>query len=335
MGWDPVPYMVGGGASHSTNVMRTIAHAAFDGKEGVVNATDLEVRELATPGASIRVYPGTIGIANRATGIKDEMYVGRLPTEDVVAIASTGAGVPRSDLIIARVENPHLSGEPWDDPVDPAAGPYIFTRVISNVPDDCTTLAEAGRSGDSAVVLARIDIPASTSAITQAMITDLRNVARPRKEHEFNVVAPGSSVTLTSGTFINWPAAANLAVDIPSWATHVKLRAILGGIGYGATGNNGGAGWNVIGELRMTLDGAVSDVTGQTVTYNVSVESGADKTTLMAGSPALAIAAGNRGKPATIKIEGKKTSGSTSLVSNTQSMISVEAVFYNAPEANL
>lgn len=328
--WDSVPWMVGGGAEHSTNVARNVAFAAFGGREGIVRPKDLEVRELDVPGSSVRVSPGTCAILNRAAGSQDEMYVGRHPSESTVNIAATDATGARHDLILARVENPYLGGEPWNDPADPKVGPYIFTRV-ENVPAGTKTVEELGL-GYTAIPLARIDIPASTGTITQAMITDLRFLSQPRVERFWNMIAPTVQNKLTSAQYTNWPAEANMTVDVPSWATHVKTRAILAGLRFGATGSNGGAGWGTSGWLRIQFGGATYT---QGTKYNESTDAGEDRATVMCGGPAMKIPEGDRGRAVSVRIEGLKSDGTTSLFSDEGSMLSLEVEFTNAAESSL
>lgn len=328
--WDPVPWMVGGGAEHSTNVARNVAYAAFGGNEGVVGGQDLEVRELAVPGTSVRVFPGTLAIKNRATGTRDEMYVGRKISAENVPIAGTNSTASRSDLIIARVENPHMPGEPWNVPPDSRVGPYIFTRVIAGVPAATKSVAELGL-GYSAVALARIDLPPSTATVLQAHIKDLRNLSQPRNRREFNMIAPTVEKQLTSTAYVNWPSEGNMTVDIPTWATTAKVRAFLAGVGYGAAGTNGGAGWNVTGYLRIQLGASIYS---QGTFYNVSNDGGRSRSTLMAGAPNLPIPATMRGTTQTLRIEGTKNNGSTNLLTDDKSMLSLEIEFVNAPESN-
>lgn len=95
---------------HAASAARVQTYAAFNGREGVVGATDLRVLELGTPGTSIRVMPGTAGILNRALGGTGEEYAVKLPSETNVAVTATGGGGGRSDLVIARVENPFKIG---------------------------------------------------------------------------------------------------------------------------------------------------------------------------------------------------------------------------------
>ena len=232
MSWDSVPWFVGGGAEHSPEVARLLAYAATGGAEGIVTPGDLKVSPYAVPGAGVRAAAGAALILNRAAGGTAQTYAARNPTVDTVEIAPTGSAGGRSDLIVAQIEDPHMAGETWDEPADPKVGPYIFTRVIPNVPAGTTRLRDLpGYSGRSAVVLARIDLPASTGTVTAAMISDLRKVARPRQARAVGTVAPTSAGRgwMNPTTETLWPNRA-LSVDVPEWATKVVVTGSLVGV---------------------------------------------------------------------------------------------------------
>ncbi|MFC9280955.1 hypothetical protein [Streptomyces collinus] len=230
MAWDSVPWFTEGGAEHSSEVARLLAYAAFGGAQGIVGPNDLAVRALASPAAQVQVRPGACAIINRAISSQYQAYAGRLPSSDTVNIAATGASA-RSDLVIARVENPYSYGETWPNPSDPTIGPYIFTRVISNVPKTTTDIRQI-RPVDSAITLARIDIPANTSSITQAMIKDLRDMVSPRRHRVLYTAFPGSLSTLaySDNKWHNWPGAASWDIDIPAWATRAKVVMTFAGL---------------------------------------------------------------------------------------------------------
>lgn len=336
MTWDGVPWAVGGGAKHSVNIARNVAHAAFGGREGVVSPTDLEVRELDVPGTGVQVFPGTVAIANRAAGARDEMYVARLPVTDTVNITATDSTGPRSDLIVARVENSNIGSEGWSAPADPAVGPYIFTRVIENVPSTTTSVTELGL-GYSAFPLALVTLPASTGTVTQAMVTDLRKLSQPRQSRVLNLADTfATPQDLTSSSFTNWPNEANAWIDVPEWATHVKVVSILAGIGIGAAGNNGGSGWNAVGQLRIQIGVQAEDPNySQPVGYNISHDSGTDRATIMCGANNLAIPSDLRGKKAYIRVEGNKTAGNDRLFADSKSVVSLDVEFVDKPESNV
>lgn len=164
------------GALHSAQVARNLTFTILNGVQGYIAPGDLTVSELAVPGTSVRVAPGTVAVTTQ--GLADEMYLGRLPVEEEVAIEATDATGARSDLICARVVNPEYEAPPGGWPsIDPDAGPFMLTWVIPGVPSNTTSVEEIDPNM-SAVALARVDIPLSTGTITQDMIVDLRTPAK-------------------------------------------------------------------------------------------------------------------------------------------------------------
>ena len=307
MSWDNVPWFVGGGAQHSPEVARLLAFAATSGAEGIVAPGDLKVLPLSVPGGSVRIAQGASLVLNRATGGTSQTYVGRLPSEDVVEIAPTGSGAGRSDLIVVQVEDPFMAGEPWQAPIDPTVGPYIFTRVIPNVPAGTTSLqAVPGYSGRSAAVLARIDIPASTGTITGAMITDLRKLAQPREHRDvFMAGLSGSTQIIASSTEItDWPVY-NVQVYVPTWATRVDVITTVSG--YLVT--------------DALTDGIVRTVLGslvgssQTIDYDNPTGATRESVTLLCGA---AIPADMRGTTVTLKVQTDMNRGKLTARYNTQ-----------------
>lgn len=328
--WETPPWMIGGGVRHSVNVARLLSFAAFNGEEGIIGPKDLEVRERSTPGAGVRVYPGACSVLNRGAGIMYESYAGRLMSQDLVDVAGTG-GSSRADLIVVRVENPFQSGEPWPTPdaaTDPNTVQYIKSAVISGVAADAATVTGLGL-GYSAIPLARINLPANTSTVRQAHITDLRRLTTVRRSETFNIVSPTATRTLTAATYTNWPSDMNLSVEIPAWATHMQARAMIYGVAFGTTGTSG---QGAQGNLRISLGNAV--YTESTV-YNVSAATGVDRTGVFAGSPAVVIPAAMRGTTSTLRVEGNKTSGVTSLSADTGTTGTLEVRFIQRPESNV
>lgn len=223
MTWDPVPWFVGGGAVHSPEVARALAYAATNGKEGVVLPGDLRVHALAVPGQGVQVDDGGAYILSRAAGQNEQTYVGRNPTADTIAITPTGS-TGKSVLIGVRVEDPSVAGEPWADPSDPAKGPYIFTRAINCPAGTTSWQSVSGRANDTALALARIDMPPNTGTITDSMVTNLRSLANPRSERVIvKGTIDGTRVTLTKD-WKAWPIRPIGGIWIPWWATHATIR---------------------------------------------------------------------------------------------------------------
>lgn len=340
MSFDPVPWFVENGR-HSSNVARNIAYAAFGGREGIVRSTDLEVRALATPGAGVQVYPGSCSVLNRS--VAGEMYAGRGETSSTVDIAATGS-VGRSDMVIARVVNDYYEGgfpaSGWP-PLnsDPQLGPFFAPYVLSNVPASARTVADVDPS-ISGIALARIDMPANTSAITQAMITDLRQMSGVRTQRDFNVLAPTARQDLTSSTYVNFPKDAKIHLPVPEWATHAKIRGIFSGIGFGGDGSGPtGNGWNVFGDMRFQF-GLEADnaVFSQPTMFNLSNDGGHDRTTIMVGAPGLFVPARFRGDPdLAVIVEARKEGGTSGVEmwTDESSMLSMEVEFAEEPESNV
>jgi hypothetical protein len=247
MSWDDgVPWAIGGGSAMSAEILRLVAWAALGGQEGVFSSVSCRVQALETPGTSIRVMPGACSIGNRALGGTEELYIARHRTEDVVPIEPTGAGAGRSDLIVVEVQNPFISGEPWQIPEDEVNGPYVFTTVIQNVDPSVRSVQELNL-GRSCITLARIDIPPSTGTIIGSYIKDLRTVVNPMTgavqppddggdgdDGDPVVVCPGGDddddtddpsdpLESTQTSYVPWPFTAGVDVAVPEWANYADV----------------------------------------------------------------------------------------------------------------
>src|SRR4051794_40333615 len=94
-------------------------------------------------------------------------------------------------MVVLRVEDPEYEGS-----LDPAADQIEYFQIISGVSSTATTIPDSR----TAIPLARIDIPASTSIITSAMITDLRFIANARRDRQLLLQSPTSLSTEISGS---------------------------------------------------------------------------------------------------------------------------------------
>jgi hypothetical protein len=231
MTWDPIPWFVENTAA-SEEVLRLIADVAATGGEGIVGPADLLVTALDVPAGAVQVGPGAM-IAKRraAAGGGSQSYAARMPTSEQVDIEPTSVDGGRSDLIIARVEDPY-GGETWPAPEDPEVGPYVFTRVIPDVPVGTTSILEVDPDS-TAVTLARVDMPAGTTNITAAMVTDLRQLARSRSQTSRRYLPGAWSTPDDVGPVTDWeafPLGASWAEKVPEWATHVAVHVSITGL---------------------------------------------------------------------------------------------------------
>lgn len=256
MSVDPNPWAVEG-ATISEGMARMEAYIASGGREGIVGPTDLAVTATPTPGPQVRVAPGAVAINSRGTNVRYEQYHGRVLTATNVDIAGTGSSAGRSDLVIARVEDPNSPGETWPVPPDPAAGPYFYLRVIPNVGQYVTTGPTSVVSVDqlglgyTAYALGRVDLPPSTATVTQGMIADVRGMTAPRSGRETyssTIVVPAmQQLTPANTAFTTFPSNATWTIPVPSWATHAKLT-------FSATGGYSTTGAGFSGFVRIEVD---------------------------------------------------------------------------------
>jgi hypothetical protein len=197
---------------------RMMLSAATMGAQGVVGHLDCQVQATTpTPTAGIVITPGQVVVSGAEAPYQGSYHGWNVGNDTTLTIAAT-AGSPRSDMVVVRAEDPTWSGSPWGNP---ASGQILFPRVISGVAAGSTVPP----AGQSCIPLARIDVPASTSAITQAMINDVRQVSIPQTQTVQMAAAGPASATNwnTSGSTIQWPPGATWAVPIPSWATRMII----------------------------------------------------------------------------------------------------------------
>lgn len=223
---DGKPWLIGGGVEHPVEVGRALAHMATMGSSGVGTPDSFKVTALPTPGTSVRVSAGIAAARNAYAGGANQSYVlqGASPTD--VAVTPTGSTGGRSDLVVARVTDPQYEGT-W--PADPQAVDYASIEIIQGVPSN--TISTRGLSLQfPCVALARIDLPASTATVTDAMITDLRRLVAPRQQREMFMTRPASgTLTLTSTSKVQWSSYAP-EVFVPPWATRVQIIATVSSV---------------------------------------------------------------------------------------------------------
>ncbi|MFF6844664.1 hypothetical protein ACFY8X_38740 [Streptomyces tanashiensis] len=306
----PAPILVNG-ATHSAQSFRMLVRDLALGSEGITQGDDLKVSQLSTPGAGVQVADGSGIVRGRANTFQGS-YAACNVGATTVSIAATG-GSPRSDMVILRVEDPQYEGT-----LNPAVDQIAYFQVISNVSSSATTIPD-GRTG---IPLARIDIPASTSTITDAMVKDIRKVANPRRERSLLTQAPASSSTAisgTAGTYSYFSTAAGWNIAIPSWASTAKIRFDIGGLRL-ATGA-------VFGDISATFGASLAI---QAVSVDDNQTSTRRYAHLMADT--LTIPAGYRGTTQLLRARGRCFAGNAgTMVVDTASMLIADVQFEEAP----
>lgn len=207
------------GNSESGNFLRLMLQSATLGSQGIIGPTDLLVGPTTpTATAGIVIQGGACVVLGAETAFQGSYYGYNVGTDTTLSIAATG-GSARSDMVVVRAEDPTWSGSPWGNP---ASGQILFPRVISGVSAGATTPP----GGISAIPLARIDMPASTSVVQASYIHDLRQVCNPQRILGMGAAnGPGTAQNWTVGTSgVIWPTTATFQVAIPSWATTLQMQ---------------------------------------------------------------------------------------------------------------
>lgn len=252
------------GARSTSALARLSSYATGGGRSGVVQPLDLKVSALAVPGNGLRISSGAAMILNGYQDIPDQAYTVSNPAEHVVPSDVMPSSQPATSyyLVCIVVGDPEFdqTGHPFmpPGPLDPLVAPdyeYVRIRVIP-----CSS---GVRRFDQlnvqypGVALARLEVPASTTTITNAMIMDVRSLAAARQSSELLVTQPNMGPTIVSTDFAylgDWQP----YVEMPSWATHVDIVTTISGISHIDP--------DVVGQIRTLIYGT-SHLAGPAVYY--------------------------------------------------------------------
>lgn len=342
-----VPWMIEGGptgAQHSASLGRGVSYAAFQGSEGVIDPLHLRVQALEVEGGQVRVAPGAIAIRNRAPNAGLQTYFAELPVEGLLDIPPNTASTTRHDLIIARVENPYVTGEGWPAPSNAAIGPYAYIRHLPNVDPNTTSIKQI-RPGDSAADISKLIIPGTTEAIQGGYIVDLRSLAdiggtRIIQSNSGSTPPPiaqsvwtqathalsGSTLLSTHNTFRDWPIEADWNVPIPSWARQVDVLLLMNPL------QEVGRVW---GELRLLAEGISGGTAPFDTNWGDTGGGGLRSVIMLAGS--LDIISSARGKVVRVRVQGRQIASEMvtgRLIANNGTFVSAQFTFKRYPAYN-
>jgi hypothetical protein len=245
--------------------------SATRGGQGIVEPGDLRVTATEVPGSNVQAAAGGVVVRGAEAAFQGSYY-GHNVGIDTVSVNPTGSGGGRTDMVVARVEDPTVDGTPWTHPVD---GQLIFTRVIENVSADATEPP----AGMSAIPLARITLPANTATITQDMITDLRQMIDPRQLPMKRVQRGVTPYELLGNVTTYYENAPNLVwsqVPIPEWATQVQMIGHWMNMWQSSDDLASGSGsTDARGRARIALGygagGGPTDIVTESIAYNFNL----------------------------------------------------------------
>ncbi|MFE2578858.1 hypothetical protein [Streptomyces sp. NPDC059378] len=214
------PPMMTNGGTHPARTMRMMIRDLSRGAQGVTEFNDLKVTQQTTPGAGVQVGDGSGVIRGFAWG--QGSYTQYNVGTALVHVAPTGA-TPRTDMVVLRVLDPEYEGS-----LNPATDDIGFFDVVSNV----SSTATQPPAGMTAIPLARIALPANCATVTDAMITDLRQIANPRRDRQLYTAFPAalSELTYSDNQWRTWPAPAKWSIAVPSWAVSAKIVTTIAGL---------------------------------------------------------------------------------------------------------
>lgn len=309
--FDGVPWAVENGANTTAAVARAAHYAATRGAQGVTEPGDLKVTATATPSQQVSVAAGSATILNHAAPGESYHGLARTPTPQPISVS----GAARTDLLIARIIDPDFS--PWQpsDVPDPVNGPYFLPHVVQGVSPSTTKASDV--VSYSAVALARIAVPASGN-ITNAMITDLRQLAQPRQEPQQFTVVPSANETLTLGAYGAWPTQTSRQVFVPAWATKVIVEVLMGGLKVSA-----GAVW---GAVRARLGASLTTTPAGYDINTTNSDNAYDRTTLFVADT-LTLPSVYRGTTQTFSLEGVRSGGATAIEVDGTTTVSMKLTF--------
>lgn len=291
MAEENIPWMIQGG-KHSAASGRRVLFKATGGAEGVAAIGDLRVRQAGVANGTVIVGPGGATMVNRYPNVVGESYDGQNLTDTTVAVAANGTGATRYDLVVARIDDWNMPGGQAVPATLPTDTVKAFKIAIVSGVSAATKTAKERNLGYPAIALARIAIPAATSAVTQAMITDLREKVNPRRQRSLltRALVAGNTDVLdtTSAAGESWPNAL-WVTECPDWATRVRVVARLDGVRFPASSNAYGTVWAKIGY------GDAAVVNTQSVRFDAAGANNITRQSLGCADD-IAIPAGLRGK---------------------------------------
>ncbi len=149
-------------SSHPAEDVRRMLHALFGSRGGIVGAGDLAVTQNGTPNMSVNVADGRL-VLTGSEATYQGVYVCENRGTTNVAIAAADSTNPRRDLIVARVRDAEYSGATNSFAIEAVTGTPAASPVDPAVPANSW-------------VLARVQVAAGATTITNGVLTDLRTV---------------------------------------------------------------------------------------------------------------------------------------------------------------
>src|SRR6478735_1602590 len=322
-----IPWAVLDGIT-SASTARMLAYQATGGEEGVAGLGDMLVRQTAVASGSVRIAAGGAIMVNRYPGVKNESYMGRAGDETVIAVAPNAGTLSRTDMLICYIDDWNFAGQqPTPGTLPTNSVPVTKFKIISGVNPSFTKATQLGLAYP-AIALARITIPPATSAITQGMITSLREKAVPRRRRLLNAknLSTGrcDKLDFNGATGEQFPDDASWTIEIPDWATEARVVMTWGAVKYPG-GSASGYVWGRIGVGRPDAFNT------QSIIYDSDGTANSQRDTMVAGDT-IKIPSTMRGQSVVIALMGKYVTGTaaTHMVADERTSVIFDLEFLEA-----
>lgn len=311
-----VPWLVENGAQVGAEVGRVLANVATRDSQGIALPGDCKITATATASGQVQMAAGGLVVRNQQQA--GESYITAARGTTLVSVDPT-AGSSRSDLVVVRVKDPDFS--PWQtsDVPDSVNGPYSEPYVIKGVSPTTTKASDVVTY--SAVELARIDVPANTTNITNSMIHDLRSLVMPRSQRTVRGVNNDEQHTFfyADTNWHTWPLSASFSVFIPPWATHLVYSVALGTIVPLYMNSSATTGF-----LRLNVgDGAI---VGDSIQWEVDAQNSINPINIL-NADEYPIPANLRGTTVSVWMEGRRVTGTSQIQWNPASSLAMDLNF--------
>lgn len=155
---NPPGYLQSNTVSHPASLFRRVTDA--QSRPGIVDTGALEVTQNGTPNMSVNVATGR-ALIQGTQSVYQGMYLFDNQGVTNVVVTAADSVNPRRDLVVARIYDSQYSGALNTSALEVITGTPAPSPADPPVPDNC-------------LVLARIQVAANASSITNANITDLR-----------------------------------------------------------------------------------------------------------------------------------------------------------------
>lgn len=204
------------GSKFSAEAARAETFKNTNGQRGVTLPTDLKVSALPVPGAFVRVTPGGASLPAGYAAAPGQSYSVTQTSSVDVPVAATGSGGAVTKYLLLRLTDPQYEGATPSDPVNHDYSSFVWVTTLTGL-------------NYPYVPLVKLVQPASTATITNAMLTDIRKLARGRIEREVTSMNNGAVSTITGTTsaavWLNY----TVTHTVPEWANWVHIIVHISG----------------------------------------------------------------------------------------------------------